>query len=245
MAALAGGKVFGVAKNATLVAVRVLDRDVSGTVTRILAGLEYVANEKSKDPNQPMVVSMSLGIAPLESCVTELLTFQLGLIFGNNTLLKCLKRKIGRSSDLTNAVDALVQNDGVLVMTSAGNSLYGAPACLQSPANSKHAITAGGSTYFDFEWIFTKKGLCVDILAPADNIKSAWYTSDGSTTTASGSSASAPQVAGVAALYLQRTPTLTPKQVKSAILRDASIGGWLRSLFSPFRVLSTVKLIDK
>ena len=56
----AAGKTYGVAKNATIVAVRVLDRDVTGSLTKIIAGLEYVANEKQENPSKPMVVNMSL-----------------------------------------------------------------------------------------------------------------------------------------------------------------------------------------
>lgn len=59
-AACAAGKTYGVAKNASIVAVRVLDRTANGPISGIIAGLEYVANEKKKNPDKPMVVSMSL-----------------------------------------------------------------------------------------------------------------------------------------------------------------------------------------
>jgi subtilisin family serine protease len=56
----AAGVTVGVAKNATLIAVRVLDNKATGSVTGIIAGIEYVANEKRNNPSQPMVVNMSL-----------------------------------------------------------------------------------------------------------------------------------------------------------------------------------------
>jgi subtilisin family serine protease len=51
----------------------------------------------------------------------------------------------------------------------------------------------------------------------------------------------APHVAGAAALYLQRDPTMTPAQVRDALLKDASTGQVMR-LFnwrSPDRLLYT------
>jgi subtilisin family serine protease len=51
----------------------------------------------------------------------------------------------------------------------------------------------------------------------------------------------APHVAGAAALYLQRDPSLTPDQVRNALLNDASTGQILR-LFnwrSPDKLLYT------
>jgi serine protease len=59
-AALAAGFTYGAAKNASIVAVRVLDRTKSGSVSGILAGLEYVAQIKQANPTKPMVISMSL-----------------------------------------------------------------------------------------------------------------------------------------------------------------------------------------
>lgn len=59
-AGCAAGATYGVAKNADLVAVRVLDRHAAGDTSRIIAALEYVANEKKKNPAKPMVANLSL-----------------------------------------------------------------------------------------------------------------------------------------------------------------------------------------
>jgi serine protease len=59
-AALAAGFTYGAAKNASIVAIRVLDRTKSGSVSGILAGLDYVAKVKRDNPTKPMVISMSL-----------------------------------------------------------------------------------------------------------------------------------------------------------------------------------------
>ena len=59
VAALAAGTVFGAAKGATVVPVRVLDCAGSGTLLGVLQGLDWIAN--NTQVGQPAVVNMSLG----------------------------------------------------------------------------------------------------------------------------------------------------------------------------------------
>ena len=54
-----GGSTFGVAKNVTLVAVRVLDANGSGTNSGVIAGVDFVTSDHQ--PGQPAVANMSLG----------------------------------------------------------------------------------------------------------------------------------------------------------------------------------------
>jgi hypothetical protein len=48
---------FGVAKDATLVSVKVLDRYGNGNLAGVVAGVEYVAKTKASNSNKPMVAS--------------------------------------------------------------------------------------------------------------------------------------------------------------------------------------------
>ncbi|EKB48821.1 S8 family peptidase [Cecembia lonarensis] len=57
VAGTVGGSAFGVAKNVTLVGVRVLDCNGSGTWSGVIAGMDWVA----ADANGPSVANMSLG----------------------------------------------------------------------------------------------------------------------------------------------------------------------------------------
>jgi subtilisin family serine protease len=57
VAGTVGGKIYGVAKNVKLVAVRVLDNSGSGTSSGVAAGMDWVA----KNAKKPAVANMSLG----------------------------------------------------------------------------------------------------------------------------------------------------------------------------------------
>ena len=176
-----GGEVWGVAKEVTLVSVRVLDCNGSGSLSGVIAGMDFVAENASS----PSVANMSLG---------------------------------GGSSDaLDSAVDRMFE-EGIPVITSAGNGNRGGrgvDACDFSPAGAPNAYTVGATTSSDARTTFSNYGPCVDIFAPGQSITSAWIGN--TTNTISGTSMSAPHVAGVAALYLQDKTDASPQAVYDAI----------------------------
>lgn len=57
--------------------------------------------------------------------------------------------------------------------------------------------------------------------SPGSDIVSAWKGGCDATMTESGTSMATPLASGVAALYLQRDPTMTPAQVKAAMIADS------------------------
>ena len=61
VAGTVGGTLYGVAKGVSLVPVRVLDCNGSGTWSGVIAGVDWVAGQKRANPNTPMVANMSLG----------------------------------------------------------------------------------------------------------------------------------------------------------------------------------------
>ncbi len=127
----------------------------------------------------------------------------------------------GASTALDDAVQKSI-SDGVSYAVAAGNE--NTDACLGSPARAVNALTVASTTSTDARSSFSNYGTCVDLFAPGSSILSSWYTSDTATATSSGTSMATPHVAGVAALYLQGTPTAAPATVASAVKDGATLG---------------------
>jgi subtilisin family serine protease len=125
------------------------------------------------------------------------------------------------STSLDNAVNNSI-NDGVTYAIAGGNS--NANACNFSPARVAAAITVGATTSLDARSSFSNYGTCLDIFAPGSSITSTWHTSNTATNTISGTSMASPHVAGVAALYLQESPSASPSTVRNAIVNSATSG---------------------
>jgi subtilisin family serine protease len=185
VAGTVGSTTYGVAKGVSLVAVRVLDCQGSGTNAGVIAGMDWVANNHVK----PAVANMSLG---------------------------------GGASTATDDAVNRMHNAGVTVVVAAGNENQN--ACNVSPSRAPNAITVGSTTSTDARSSFSNWGTCVDVFAPGTNITSTWHTSTSATSTISGTSMASPHVAGIAALYLQGTPSATPATVANAIVTTSTTG---------------------
>ena len=216
--AASNGQYAGVAPNASIVALKVLDANGSGTTSNVMAALEWVLANHTL--HNIRVVNLSLGHPIYEPAATD---------------------------PLVQLVDQLTRR-GIVVVVSAGNmgrntlgqTVYGS---ITSPANAQGAIAVGaadtnntllrsddsvasfssrGPTKFDY---FVKP----DVLAPGYQIASLIAT--GSTLATkypnyqigtsyfrlNGTSQAAPVVAGAAALALQANPALTANTVKGIL----------------------------
>jgi subtilisin family serine protease len=125
----------------------------------------------------------------------------------------------GASSSLDTAVRNSIA-DGVSYAIAAGNGdIFGFPqnACNYSPARVAEAMTISATDSSDRKASWANYGTCVDWFAPGVSITSAWYTSNTATNTISGTSMATPHTAGVAAQYLQGTPSASPATVRSAL----------------------------
>ena len=124
---------------------------------------------------------------------------------------------------LSQAVDEAV-NKGVVVVASAGNNGPDA-GTITSPGCAKNAITVGAVDDNDNVPSWSSRGptddgrVKPDILAPGVSIVSTWK--DNSFKSLSGTSMSTPFVAGIAALLLEKKPSLTPSQIKDVLKSTA------------------------
>ena len=163
----------------------------------IIDGLNHAANKiTSSNPRRPSIISMSLSGIWAESV--------------NRTVVEIL-------------------NKGIPIVAAAGNNRY--DACYISPAGTPRVITVAASAYLellsDDVYYYTNSGPCVDIFAPGYIVQGADCTckekcSQKCITTFTGTSAGAPIVSGVIAMYLQKQPNLTLAQVRQKLIQECS-----------------------
>lgn len=191
---------YGVAKNAEVVAIKVLRSNGSGTMSDVVKGVEFAAqshqeaSKKNKKGFKGSTANMSLGG--------------------------------GKSPALDLAVNAAVKA-GIHFAVAAGNENQ--DACNTSPAAAENAITVGASTLSDDRAYFSNWGKCVDIFAPGLNVLSTYIGSETATATLSGTSMASPHVAGLLTYFLSLQPDsdseffqasggITPAQLKKKLI---------------------------
>jgi len=206
-----GQHIVGVAPDAKLIAVKVLDEDGSGPFTDIIAGLEYVIGLGS---GMVQVANMSLGLSC--SVCTDDSTHPTVIAFHT-------------------AVDALVAA-GITLVVAAGND--NADAANNIPASFDSVVTVsaladwdgqpggdGGAIIFiglgkqndDTFAKFSNYGADVDVIAPGFLVTSLIW--GGGTGSGSGTSFSAPYTAGVAALFIAAGGSSLPADVRNALIQ--------------------------
>jgi subtilisin family serine protease len=189
----------GVAPGAKLWAIKVLDSKGSGPLSTVIKGIDYV----TQHANEIEVANLSLG---------------------------CECKSSAFDTAINNAVNA-----GIVFVVAAGNGAKDAHTF--SPANNPNVIAvsaigdsdgkcggSGPTTGFgndDTLASFSNYGSEVDIAAPGTKIYSTYKSN--SYATMSGTSVASPHVAGAAALYLADNPSLSPSEVRNAMLSHGSL----------------------
>lgn len=175
-AGLAVGTQSGVAKNATLICMKVLDSSGSGSFSTVmLAGMDIV-DRHSSEPTAK-VVSMSLAggyYAPINTLVND-----------------------------------MVNTHRIAVVVAAGNSA--ANVINFSPASASAALTVAASELYTVNGVtrerlagYSNRGTSIDVAGPGSSVRGPNYAILSAFTTKSGTSATCPIAAGVAALILQQ-----------------------------------------
>ncbi|PYR28664.1 MAG: hypothetical protein DMF92_13700, partial [Acidobacteria bacterium] len=215
----------GIAPAATLVSLKVLDANGQGTISRIIAALDWVAaNGKSYNIR---VVNMSVGAGVYESYWTDPLTLAAKAVTDKGITVVAAAGNHGKNSA------GQLQWGGI---TAPGNAPWvltvGASSTMGTDTRADDqmaAFSSSGPTHIDF-------GAKPDLVAPGTGTVSlaiagstlyatkAAYLIDGSTKlgskpylSLSGTSMAAPVVSGTVALMLEANPNLTPNLIKAIL----------------------------
>jgi serine protease AprX len=236
---------YGIARNANLVNVRVLDGNGQGSVSTVLAGIQWAIANKSA--YNIRIMNLSLGHPVGERYTTDPLCQAVEQAWNAGITVVCAAGNAGRQ----NATQ----------LPGASNEGWGtAYGSVQSPGNDPCVITVGamkavdGSRSNDKIATYSGRGpsrldliLKPDIVAPGNRIISldcnnsfldtafggtnqipfAAYSlspsakMSGTYFRLSGTSMAAPVAAGAAALMLEKDPTLTPDTIKARLMMSA------------------------
>jgi cerevisin len=202
------GKKYGVAKKANVYAVKVLRSNGSGTMSDVIAGVDFATTSHTQ----------------------QVAAAKAGKRKGFKGSVANMSLGGGKTSMLDSAVNAAVDH-GIHFAVAAGND--NADACNYSPAAATKAITVGASGMDDSRAYFSNWGKCTDIFAPGLSIESCWIGSKHATNRISGTSMASPHICGLLAYYLSMQPAsdseysvapITPEKMKSNMLSVATVG---------------------
>jgi serine protease AprX len=203
----AGGAYIGVAPSVNLVNVKVSADDGSASASSVVAGLQWILNNKARFNIR--VVNISLNSAAAQSFDVDPIDAACEILWFNGVVV----------------VAAAGNNPGA-PLTAPGND----PFVITVGATDDHGTaTLADDTLapFSASGVLSAGGSKPDLVAPGTNIVSVMGTAGGTLPTLhpanvvnqsyfrmSGTSMAAPMVAGAVALLLQREPSLNPDQVK-------------------------------
>jgi subtilisin family serine protease len=197
VAGLAAGSTVGVARGATVIAVRVLNCNGDGTVDNVVRALKWIRSHHVS--GKAAIVNLSLGVD---------------------------RNGEGAAID-TQVKEMLAEGMVVTIAAGNGNQdgvPY--EACTISPGHVPGALTVGASTFANTAASYSNGGPCIDLFAPGGDssarIVSAWNTGNNSYSNDVGTSMASPLVAGYAALLAQQQPGLCGAQISDAIVQRAT-----------------------
>lgn len=206
-----GVGVVGVAPSAKLWAVRVLDRNGSGTWSSVICGIDFVTSKAPANGGSITVANMSLGGGGVSdnNC--------------GNTNNDALHKAICRARDAGVTIVVAAGNNGADASTFVPAAYDDAVITVSALADSDGALggigSATGYGADDTFASFSNWGAPVDIGAPGVNIYSTWLSNGYKAI--SGTSMASPHVAGAVALYIATHPITSP--TSWSIVRDALV----------------------
>ena len=218
------GNITGVAPDATLMTVKVVNRTGGGTPAQMMSGVEFAVE------NGANVLSLSLGFKKSQISETDIVllrrTFENTLLLG--VPVCAAAGNDGDTYGVPHNVDYPAAcpppylhpdqqvNAGGLTSVICVGSVNANDEYVTS--SSKGPVTWQGTTFADYAYDAGHIGLIrPDISAPGDLVYSLKHDENNKYKYMSGTSQATPCVAGVIALMLEKNPTLTPAQICETI----------------------------
>ncbi|MFK2825582.1 S8 family serine peptidase [Bacillus sp. B190/17] len=201
--------IVGIAPDAQIYAVKVLNEFGEGSTATIMAGVEWAIKNKMD------IINISI-TTPYEDS-------QLG-------------QMVKRAYD-----------SGILVVAAAGNKgkpLTGEPSSVQYPAKFPEVIAVSSIDVNKKHGALASVGQEVELAAPGEKIYSTYPTSlkGNGYRTMSGTSMASPYVVGMAALYKEKYPYMTNKQIRELLQRNAlDLGAAGRDAYFGYGLVRTDK----
>ncbi|QIB68028.1 S8 family peptidase [Aminipila butyrica] len=195
---------MGTAPKAGIAALKALDYEGNGNTSDILAAMQWVADNHQTYNIRVLNLSLGIDAASFDMDGDGMSDMTDPLILGVNALF----------------------NMGITIVVAAGNSGPKAGS-ITSPGTSPCVITVGSINSDGEVPDFSSRGptatgaIKPDLLAPGMNILSLDAMTNKRYIRQSGTSMSAPSVAGAAACLHAANPKLTPTQVKEYLMRTA------------------------
>ena len=204
VAALSAGSTVGVATQARVISVRVLDCKGDGEVADVVNALQWVR-------------------AHHRSGVAAVVNLSFGVNLGDDGT--SIDREVQALID-EGVVVTVASGNG----DAAGRPIN---ACKIAPGDVPDALTVGAVGISDAVAYYSNNGPCVDLYAPGGDrtrgLESAWKDSDSDYEFDVGTSMASPLVAGYAALLAQQQPGLCATSISQAIV-DRSTKGVITGL---------------
>lgn len=199
VAALAAGSTVGVAPQARLIAVRVLDCNGDGEVADVVNALQWVR-------------------AHHRSGVAAVVNLSFGVDLGDDGT--SIDREVQALID-EGVVVTVASGNG----DAAGRPI---DACKIAPGDVPDALTVGAIGILDVVAYYSNNGQCVDLYAPGGDrfrgLESAWKDSDTDYEFDVGTSMASPLVAGYAALLAEQQPGMCATAISQAIIDRSTKG---------------------